>query len=90
MINENYNQVTEEQNMESSIKQTANENRMAIINEADITNVKEDIFKRLDKRKENLEQQRSAHVSERSKNAAENQAILNKVSVDTGSSPAYS
>ena len=90
MINENYNQVTEEQNMESSIKQTANENIMAITNEADITNVKEDIFKRLDKRKENLEQQRSAHVSERSKNAAENQAILNKVSVATGSSPAYS
>ena len=48
--------------------------------ESEIQSAKEDIFKRLDKRKENLEQQRSANISERSKNAAENQAILNKVS----------
>ena len=40
---------------------------------------KEDILKRLDKRKEEREQQRSANVSERSKNAQENQAILEKV-----------
>merc|ERR1712110_326830 len=48
--------------------------------ESEIQSAKEDIFKRLDKRKENLEQQRSANISERSKNAAENQAILNKLS----------
>ena len=48
--------------------------------ESEIQSAKEDIFKRLDKRKENLEQQRSANISERSKNAAENQATLNKVS----------
>ena len=48
--------------------------------ESEIHSAKEDIFKRLDKRKENLEQQRSANISERSKNAAENQATLNKVS----------
>ena len=47
--------------------------------ESEIQSAKEDIFKRLDKRKENLEQQRSANISERSKNAAENQATLNKV-----------
>jgi hypothetical protein len=62
-----------------------NENHNQVTEER---NMKEDIFKRLDKRKENLEQQRSAHASERSKNAAENQAILNKVSLDTGSVPA--
>ena len=48
--------------------------------ESEIQSAKEDIFKRLDKRKENLEQQRSANISERSKNAAEIQATLNKVS----------
>ena len=48
--------------------------------ESEIQSAKEDIFKRLDKRKENLEQQRSANISERSQNAAENQATLNKVS----------
>ena len=48
--------------------------------ESEIQSAKEDIFKRLDKRKENLEQQRSVNISERSKNAAENQATLNKVS----------
>lgn len=53
-----------------------NENHNQVTEEQ---NMKEDIFKRLDKRKENLEQQRSAHASERSKNAAENQAILNKL-----------
>lgn len=47
--------------------------------ESEIQSAKEDIFKRLDKRKENLEQQRSANISERSKNAAENQATLNKL-----------
>ena len=41
--------------------------------------VKEDILRKLDKRKEEREQQRSANVSERSKNAQENQAILEKV-----------
>jgi len=40
---------------------------------------KEDILKKLDKRKEEREQQRSANVSERSKNAQENQAILEKL-----------
>ena len=48
--------------------------------ETEIHSAKEDIFKRLDKRKENLEQQRSVNISERSKNAAETQATLNKVS----------
>ena len=43
-------------------------------------NAKADILKRLEKRKEDLEQQRSANANERSKNALENQAILDKVS----------
>jgi len=40
---------------------------------------KADILKRLEKRKEDLEQQRSANANERSKNALENQAILDKL-----------
>ena len=42
-------------------------------------NVKEDLFKRIEKRNEDREQQRSANISERTKNAQENQAILDKV-----------
>ena len=42
--------------------------------------VKEDLFKRIEKRNEDREQQRSANISERTKNAQENQAILDKVS----------
>jgi len=42
-------------------------------------NAKADILKRLEKRKEDLEQQRSANANERSKNALENQAILDKL-----------
>ena len=41
--------------------------------------VKEDIIKRIEKRNEDREQQRSANLTERSKNAQENQAILDKV-----------
>ena len=33
----------------------------------------------MDKRKETLEQQRSANLAERAKNAAENQSLLDKV-----------
>lgn len=40
---------------------------------------KEEIFKRLEKRKENLEQQRSAHLAERTKNAAESRSVLDKL-----------
>ena len=48
--------------------------------QSNVTNsTKEHIFKRLDKRKENLEQQRSVQLSERSKNAAETQSVLYKV-----------
>ena len=43
-------------------------------------NAKEDILKRLEKRNEDLEKQRSANAKERSKNALENKAILEKVS----------
>ena len=43
--------------------------------------VKEDLFKRIEKRNENREQQRSANISERTKNAQENQAILDKVNI---------
>ena len=47
---------------------------------SDVTNsTKGDLFKRLDKRKETLEQQRSANLAERAKNAAENQSLLDKV-----------
>ncbi len=46
----------------------------------DMTNsTKGDLFKRLDKSKETLEQQRSANLAERAKNAAENQSLLDKV-----------
>lgn len=41
--------------------------------------VKEDIFKRLDQRKENLQLQRSANAGERSKNAAGLQDVLDKL-----------
>ena len=41
--------------------------------------VKEDLFKRIEKRNEDREHQRSANISERTKNAQENQAILDKV-----------
>lgn len=48
--------------------------------QSNVTNsTKEHIFKRLDKRKENLEQQRSVQLSERSKNAAETQSVLYKL-----------
>ena len=43
--------------------------------------VKEDLFKRIEKRNEDREQQRSANISERTKNAQENQAILDKVNI---------
>ena len=86
MINENHKQVTEKNDMESSNTQTANENKKVVTNEAEcITNAKQDIFKRLDKRKEDLEQQRSVHASERTKNTAENEAIHNRVSKNTAS-----
>lgn len=46
---------------------------------SDVTSTKGDLFKRLDKRKENLEQQRSANLAERAKNAAENQSLIDKL-----------
>lgn len=46
--------------------------------------VKEDLFKRIEKRNEDREQQRSANISERTKNAQENQAILDKLNQWSG------
>ena len=86
MINKSRKQVTKKHNMESSKTHTADENKKVVTNEAEcITNAKQDIFKRLDKRKEDLEQQRSVHASERTKNTAENQAIHNRVSENAAS-----
>ena len=48
-------------------------------NDIQSQSVKEDIIKRIEKRNEDREQQRSANLTERSKNAQENQAILDKV-----------
>ena len=42
-------------------------------------NAKEDMLKRLQKTNEHLEKHRSANAKERSKNALENKAILEKV-----------
>ena len=50
-------------------------------NEETTNTVKEDIFKRLDQRKENLQLQRSANAGERSKNAAGLQDVLDKVCI---------
>merc|ERR1712018_505950 len=48
-------------------------------NDIQSQSVKEDIIKRIEKRNEDRELQRSANLNERSKNAQENQAILDKL-----------
>ena len=59
-----------------------NDSNQKDINDVETTNTaKEDIFRRLDKRKENLQQQRSANAGERSKNAAGLQDVLDKVCI---------